>query len=142
MKLETGFLAQAADVLSDGRIFVHGGGIEGFSVAGAPVLIPSISIVLRFQFSPEECGAEYHLRITLTDSNGADCGVAATSILNPQAPLDFPDRVMKLFAVFAFTNLVFPRMGLYTVNVFVNGSRLDGFTVGIIHVRPPVDEVR
>jgi hypothetical protein len=142
MRLETGFLAQAAEVVSDGRVFVHGGGIEGFAVPDVPVLIPSVAIVLRFHFLLNECGAEHNVRVTVTDPNDADCGLAGAIVLNPQPPLDFPERGVKLFAVLAITNLMFPLVGVYAVNLFVNERRLDGFTVGIVRARPPIDEAR
>jgi len=139
MRLETAFLAQAAEVTSDGRVFVHGGGIEGFMTPAVPFVLPSIAIVLRIQFLLEECGIEHQLRVTVTSPDGADCGLNAVSRLSTQAPQDFAERGVRLFVAITINNLLFAYMGLYTVNVFVNERRLDGFTVAVAQARAPVD---
>jgi hypothetical protein len=140
MRLETGFFAQAADVVSDGRVFVHGGGIEGFAVPGTPIVIPSVAIVFRFQFLSKECGFAYPLRVTITDPNGADCGLNATSLLTPQIPSNFPDEGTRQFIAINIQNLIFTILGIYTVNVFVNESLLDSFSVGVAQSQQPIGE--
>ena len=142
MRLETGFFAQAAEVTSDGRIFVHGGGIEGFIVPAVPIIIPSAAIVLRICFSAEECGTEHQIGITLADPNGNDCGFRFSVPCAPQPPPDFPSRSVKIFAVFTVHNLVFACVGMFTVNAFVDDRPLDNFSIGVALARPPIDEAR
>lgn len=142
MRLDTAFLVQSAEVVSDGRVFVHGGGIEGFMTPAVPFTLPSIAIVLRIHFLLEECGVGHQLRVTVTTPDGVDSGLTAVSRLNPQAPQDFAERGVKLFAAINIINLLFAQLGLYTVDVFVDEQRLDGFTIGVAQATPPVEEVR
>jgi len=140
MKVETAFLAQAAEVSGDGRIFVYGGGIEGLITPTVPLVVPQISIVVRLHFLLGECGTSHNLRITMSDSDGEDCGLDATVSVNPVVPEYMPDRGTRLFATFGVNYLKFDQFGVYAVNVFVGDERLDGFTIGVHQAKPPEEE--
>lgn len=131
LRLETAFFAQAAEAMSDGRLFVHGGGIEGFAFPVFPGVVPSIAIVLRFHFESQECGVNQRIRVTITDPDGGDVGLNAFSEAAPQVPPEFDDRGVNLFNVFTVNNLPFMRAGIYTVNVFGNEGRLGGLSVRV-----------
>ena len=69
--------------------------------------------------------------------DGADVGLNAFSAVTPQVPPEFGDRGSKLFNVFTVNGLPFTRAGIYTVNVFGNDRRLDGFDVAVVQAPPP-----
>lgn len=142
MELETAFLAQGAEVLPDGRVFVLGGGVEGFALPGLPFPIPSMAIVMRFHFADDECGVGYQVRVTITNPNGEDSGLLAALPLNPVRPETFPERGVKVFAVVNVTYFMVTQFGLHRVNVSVNEAEIGGFTFGIQRMEPPVVEAR
>ena len=142
LRLETAFFAQAAEAMSDGRLFVHGGGIEGFAFPVFPGVVPSIAIVLRFHFESQECGVNQRIRVTITDPDGGDVGLNAFSEAAPQVPPEFDDRGVNLFNVFTVNNLPFMRAGIYTVNVFGNEGRLGGLSVRVGQDPRPVHGVQ
>ena len=127
MRVDTAFLAPA-EATSDGRIFVHGGGIEGFVTPAVPLVVPLIYVVVRIYFSLE-IRHPHTLKITVTDPHGKDCGLNAVTPLNPAVPEYLPELGTKLFATFGIYNLKYDEIGVYTVNVFVDDEHLDGFPV-------------
>ena len=69
MQTTTALLADAATV-SNGKLFVHGGGITHLGAAQFPVRHPTLALVLVFRVEWTETSEEHALEISLEDEDG------------------------------------------------------------------------
>jgi hypothetical protein len=142
MILETAFLAQAAEVLPDGRIFVLGGGVEGFLFPILPCTIPTIVIVGRIHFQPEELGRPHKLQVTISNPEDQDIGLEADLSLNPEPAKIFPELGSKIFVAITVGNLQFTQAGIYRAIFRMNDSHLGELSIRVQQSPEPVAEAR
>jgi hypothetical protein len=69
MQTTTALLADAATV-SNGKLFVHGGGITHLGAKKFPVRHPTLALVLVFRVEWTETSEEHPLEISLEDEDG------------------------------------------------------------------------
>jgi hypothetical protein len=136
MELLTAFLAQSAEVVSDGRLYLLGGGIDAFDTDVLPTIVPPFSIVARFRFSSDECEKPHPYRLEITGPAGSQFSLAIQSTVFPTKPLYFEARGVNLFVAILINNLIFDLEGLWSFNFLANESLLGGFTVGIVMNQP------
>jgi hypothetical protein len=125
MELAYGFLANAADVVQDGRFFVLGGGIDGIGVPAVPAVMPGLAILVNISFEQEECGEAHRFRVLLTNPEGNPAGPEFQLELRPrQSEPAYKDGATVSVAV-SMIGLPFGHQGEYSFNLFV-GDRLIG----------------
>ncbi len=119
MVLNFAFLANSAEIMPDGRFFVLGGGIDGFTASDVPEILPAISIIASIYFSAEECDRDYEFRAELQLPDGSDPGTAASTVLAPRIPVETPGVGPNLKVSVSLFGLVLPQHGRYCFNFFV-----------------------
>ena len=123
MELNFAFLASSAEVASDGRFFVLGGGIDGFNVTSVPGYVPTLAVIVSLHFPPDECGPDYPLLITISQPDGTVmAGSHITTLLRPRIPPEAPDVGANLKVSINMFGLYFPQFGRHRMN-FVVGDR-------------------
>jgi hypothetical protein len=105
MKLETAFLAQSAEVLRDGRLFVFGGGVQGFAARGFPIIVPSIYIVAHIFYAPRDLDEVHELKVTMSGPPEDSPGFISTQSVTPKRDEFTTDSGISLPAVFGIANL-------------------------------------
>jgi hypothetical protein len=114
MELNYAFLANSAEVTSDGRFFVLGGGIDGFATNGLPTILPAMSIIVSIRFYAEECDKNYEFSSKIIAPSGTELGGKAATVLSPKIPVETPGIGPNMKVAFAFLGLLLPEMGRYT----------------------------
>ena len=122
MQLEYAFLADSAQVSSDGKMFVLGGGIDRIFSKQFPATHPYMSLVVKIQLHPAECEREHGLEVELWDPDGKSIGgkVAAT-FSAPRQPGGRPSYVQLVMNVL---NAEFRVPGDYAFQIVADGQLL------------------
>ncbi len=122
MQLEYAFLADSAQVSSDGKLFVLGGGIDRIYSQQFPATHPYMSLVVKIQLHPAECEREHGLEVELWDPDGNPIGgKVAGKFSAPRQPLGRPSFVQLVMNVL---NAEFRGAGDYAFQVVVDGQLL------------------
>jgi hypothetical protein len=120
MELRFIFFANAAESGPDGRFFVLGGGFDTIIVPATPIVMSSLAIVVQLAFTAEEAGQPRAIRISISNPNGEDFGLAPVVNANPQTFPTALDTPMTLNACFMITNLPLGSQGAYPVRCFID----------------------
>ncbi len=139
MEFKYAFLANSAEVSTDGRFFVLGGGIDGISVAGFPAYLPALAVVASVHFSVEECGQEHQFRAALHLPDGTDLGAQASVPLRPTTLAEMPDTGPNLKVAIGLFGLGFPVGGTYSVNFYVGDRFIGELEFMVAEARPAKD---
>ncbi len=122
MQLEFAFLADSAQVSSDGKLFVLGGGIDRIFSQQFPTTHPYMSLVLKIQLHSAECDREHGLEVELWDPDGNPIGgKVAGNFSTPRPPGGQPSFVQLVMNVL---NTEFRVAGDYAFQVVVDGQLL------------------
>ncbi len=125
MELAYGFLANAADVVQDGRFFVLGGGIDGIGVPAVPAVMPGLAVLVNISFEQGECGEVHRFRMTLTNPEGNEAGPECRLDLSPRQSEWAYRNGTTLSVAVSMVGLPLGHQGEYFFNLFV-GDRLIG----------------
>jgi len=122
MQLEYAFLADSAQVSSDGKVFVLGGGIDRIFSKQFPATHPYMSLVVKIQLHSAECEREHGLEVELWDPDGNPMGgKVAGTFSAPRQPRGRPSFVQLVMNVL---NAEFRVPGDYAFQVVVDGQLL------------------
>lgn len=136
MRLETFLIADHAVAAPDGKLYVNGGGITRLALPAVPMVVPALSIVLRFLVNEEDVG-EHMLALRLQNPEGID-------LLPPEArpievaPLDsVADEEVNVQVVAAFGGLPIFSWGTHTFRVELDGSLVREMNVPVVKAPVP-----
>jgi hypothetical protein len=135
MELNFAFIANSAEVTQDGRFFVMGGGIDGFTASAVPSMLPTVAILASIRFSTGDCDRDHEFRAKLVLPNGSSAGIDLTSVLAPRIPVETPGIGPTLKVSVAIFGLVLPQFGRYRFILSVGA-----IPIGEVHfdVNPPL----
>jgi hypothetical protein len=125
MDIEFAFLADAAQVPPDGKLYVLGGNVDRIHAQQFPTTHPSMTLVMKVQMHASECNRPHQLQIDLWDSQGnplLDPSISAEIGLAPDP--DDPTGPSSLLIPVNMMGLQFPRPGLYEFHIVMNGRHL------------------
>lgn len=122
MQIEYAFLADAAQVSSDGKLFVLGGGIDRIFATSFPATHPLMTLVIKLQLHPSECEREHGLQVELWDSDGQPIGPRVSG--NFSANRQERGRLSYVQTVLNLHNVQFSVGGDYAFQVVVDGQHL------------------
>ena len=88
MILRSLLLADAVDVGSSGKVFIHGGAISRIFAGMIPWTHPSIAVFARLQAESEEVGDDHRLSIKFLGSDGTKVVAGAEASFRVVAPTD------------------------------------------------------
>ena len=113
MQLNFAFLANSSEVTPDGRFFVLGGGIDGFSVESPPGILPSLCMIASISFEVDECDQVYEFRAKLFLPDGTDTGAEVRTPLHPKITNESPGFGPNMKVSLGFFGLIMPQLGRY-----------------------------
>lgn len=122
MQLQYAILADAAQILPDGKFVIMGGGIEYINAPSFPTMNPSLALVVRITVDPQEVGREHQFRLELLKPDGESIPpLEGSSVFTPQAPIT-SGVVIPLSHMFVINlpGVVFPEPGKYMFRMFVD----------------------
>lgn len=136
MDLDYAFLADAAEVSSDGKLYALGAGVNVIRATKFPVMHPHLSLVIRLRLHPTECNREHRLDVELWDPDGKSLARldGKFGAAQPEAHGTRPAFVQM---VFNYVNTEFLRPGDFAFHVLVNGQHFKELPVFVEEVPLP-----
>jgi hypothetical protein len=122
MKVPFAFLADFAVAHPDGKIYVIGGGWDTILVGSLPATHPHLSLVLKFEFTPAECGLQHTITIHPLDADGAPFLQVTTMQAVPQKNPQYPRLPVGLQYVLNVQGLMLTKEGEYIFSILVDGQ--------------------
>src|SRR3990172_13234108 len=122
MEVEYAFLADAAQVSSDGKLFVLGGGINRVFAQRYPTVHPYMTLVLKLHLHPTECDREHTLEVELWDPDGRPVGGKLSGTFSAQRQEKGRPSFVQL--VFNILQTQFGAPGDYQFNIVVDGQHI------------------
>jgi hypothetical protein len=122
MQLEFAFLADSAQVSSDSKMFVLGGGIDRISSKQFPATHPYMSLVVKIQLHPAECEREHGLEVDLWDPDGKSIGAKVTGKFSAQRQAEGRSSYVQL--VMNMIGVEFRVPGDYGFQILADGQLL------------------
>lgn len=124
MELAFAITAHAAEVTSDGKIWVLGGDFEIIHTPGFPVVQPAMALVVKIRLQPMECDQEHHLRVEMIDEDAHPLREPITLPFTPRLDPNRPGRALSLSMVLNFQNLQFATPGDYAFVILVDDIQI------------------
>jgi hypothetical protein len=125
MNIDYAFLANWAEVGADSRLNVMGADFNQL-YGQYPLTMPSLALVAKIIFPPEECGKRYHFSAEILKPDGEKMDPAIELDFDTP-PISTPDRKGALKFVLTMQGVVFPSAGTYTIRILLNGDEKKKF---------------
>lgn len=87
MRIAYLLLADHALAADDGRLYLIGGGIDRLGAAQFPVILPHLSLAMKFYLDPAEAMAEHTIQVRLVNPNDKPIISPMGQVLAPSSPL-------------------------------------------------------
>ncbi len=102
---------------------VVSGTFDALAAKATPIVHPQCSLAMRFCFTPEDAG-DHELTITIIDEDGN--AINDKMPIKGAMPVQVPDNVafVSRHLIVGFQGLQFPRPGVYSVDILVDGIPL------------------
>lgn len=122
--VEFAFLADAAQVSSDGKLYALGAGIDQIGAHAFPTVHPSLVLVLKLCLQPTECDRSHDLQIVLWDADGHPIGPPLIVQFSASRNQDHPTQPIFSQLILNIVNQRFVRPGEYGFYITVDGIQL------------------
>jgi hypothetical protein len=119
------FLADAAQAQPDGKIYALGAGIDTIYAAKFPAVQPSLTVVVKIEFTPAECGRPHVIELLAVDGDGNPFLPPAKFENAPERNPQAPTLPVGVQLVLGLQNLVLPKPGEYAFSILVDGHELE-----------------
>jgi hypothetical protein len=129
MDIPFAFFAEHAQVMPDGRMNVLGLDTRHLVAPTFPLVLPSIFLVVKVIFEPEERTGKHRLTAQMV---GPDEGTKLAPFIEMELvppPPEHPELKAALIAIVQIAGMSFPQAGSYTFPVSVDGQELK--TIGM-----------
>ena len=130
MELDFAFLADSGEV-TGGKIYVLGGAVDTVWTEVLPMVVPRMTLVMRFLATPAEAGRKHAVEIVVIDADGkktASVGGEMAIERPPGLPMGMKH---SLPLALNFFNMKFERSGAYSIEILVNGSSMKSLPLRI-----------
>jgi hypothetical protein len=124
VRVRTFLLADAVDIGTAGKIYVHGGGINQISPPTYPWTLPQLGVLVTLEREEEELGSDHYLRLTFVAPSGETIGPELATNFRVPAPSVAETPVQIHFSM-SVSGVRFPTPGVYAVEVAVDRTVLD-----------------
>lgn len=128
MELVSFVVCQSANLGPDGTFNILGGGRDRLAAPSFPLVVPTMTLVLRVEASPSELG-QHRLGIRIVDADGR--------LLMAPPDAEFviaPGRRLVNFLM-EVTNLRFPAAGSYGVEVRLDGQHCRSWPLELVEIK-------
>lgn len=134
MELDFAFLADAAEV-AGGKLYVLAGAVDTVWADKFPMIIPRMTLVMRFLSTPAEAGRKHTIEIVVVnDDGGKIASVGGT--LGAERPPGLPPGMKNAIPVaLNFFNMKFERTGSYSIEILVNGFSIKSLPLRVMEQR-------
>jgi hypothetical protein len=120
MHVEYAFLATAAEIAPDGRMYIMGADFDTLQ-AKFPHQVPAMALVTKVICTPDEGNLQSHFLAQFLNPEGVKMGPPIESPFVVSAP-SAPDRQWIMMLVFGLYGFTLPKPGRYTIRISLNGE--------------------
>jgi hypothetical protein len=120
MQVEYAFLADAAQTSADNKLYVLGGGIDEIGAPRFPATHPYMSLVVKLQLHPTECGRPHKLEIELWEQDGQRIGGRIEAEFSAERQKKGRSSYVQM--VLNIVGIQFPHSGDYAFQLVVGGE--------------------
>ncbi|HEX6290350.1 MAG TPA: hypothetical protein VFZ66_14260 [Herpetosiphonaceae bacterium] len=135
MEIEFAFLADAAQVPPDGKLYVLGGSVDRIHAQQFPTTHPSMTLVIKVQLLASECNRPHQIQIDLWDERGnpvLDPAISAEFGVGPDP--DDPGGPSSVLIPVNMMGLQFQRPGAYEFHIVIDGRHLKTVPLRMLQV--------
>jgi len=115
-----------------GKLVVTGT-FDALAAKATPIVHPQCSLAMRFCFTPEDAG-DHELSISVIDEDGSP--INEKMPIKGAMPVQIPDNVafVSRHLIIGFQGLTFPKAGVYSVDILVDGELIQRLPLRIVQV--------
>ena len=124
MEIEFAFLADAAEVPPNHKLYVMGGGLDKLYARSFPATHPQLAFVLKLRVHPVECERPHKLEIQFWDPDGRRLSPEIRGEFTAQRDPESSTRPTFVQLVFNIVGLQLPGPGDFDFHIVVNGQHL------------------
>jgi hypothetical protein len=127
MKLTNFMLADAIATDSDGKVFIHGGGLAGVMATAFPWTHPQLALLLSLEREEEAFGADHTVTVNVVGPSGEIHHQFETNFRIDRGPdPDLPERVNFIISA---NGLQFPEECVYAFVALFDGDELGRYLI-------------
>jgi len=137
MRVRFAFLADYALAHpTDSKLYVIGGGFDTIWAPAFPARHPQLSVVVRVEFTPLECGRQHAIELNPIDGDGKPFLPPARLQVTPQKNPQAPTLPAAVALVLNLTPLDLAKPGDYAFSIVVDGQEVDSIPLHAIQIGP------
>lgn len=113
---------------------VISGTFDALAAKATPIVHPQCSLAMRFCFTPEDDG-DHELQISVIDGDGKP--INEKMPIKGAMPVKMPENsaFMTRHLIVGFQGLSFPKPGVYSVDILVDGELIQRLPLRIVQVK-------
>ena len=120
MRVPFALTASSAESTPDGRVWILGGDFDTVGSPRFPVVLPTMTLVVKILFEPGETGRPHTVRTELWDEDGEVIQHPFVQTFTPERHPKFPTRNVGSVLILNMQGLSFPNPGDYAFHVLVD----------------------
>lgn len=136
MEIDFAFLADRADIVN-GKLYLLGGAFDAIHAPKVPVKHQSMTLVMRFLFSPPELDQTYRIEVRLIDADGKKVLAVPGDFTIKRSMVAEKGYKTPFLTSINFFNTPFNSFGDYSFEIFVNGTCVKSVSLRITEAKPP-----
>ena len=137
MKVRFAFLADYALAHPfDSKLYVVGGGFDTIWAQSFPTRHPQLSLVVRVEFTPSECGRPHSIEIHPLDVDGNPFLPPATLQVVPQKNPQAPTLPASFAVVLNIQGFQVNKAGDYAFSILIDGQEMESLPLHAVEVAP------
>ncbi len=137
MRVPFAFLADYAMAHpTDSKMYVIGGGFDTLFTYNFPTAHPQLSVVVRVEFTPAECGRVHTVEIHPVDGDGKPFLPPTSLQVTPQKNLQAPTLPANVTLVLNLVGLQLKQPGDYAFTILVDGQEQESVALHAVKLTP------
>jgi uncharacterized protein DUF6941 len=137
MKVRFAFLADYALAHPmDTKLYVIGGGFDTIWAQTFPTRHPQVSLVVRVEFMPAECGRQHTIEIHPLDVDGQPFLPPAKLQVTPQKNPQAPTLPANFALVLNLQGLQLNKPGDYVFSILIDGQEMESLPLHAVLIAP------
>jgi hypothetical protein len=135
MKVAVALLADSAIAnQSDGKLYVLGGGIDTVSFDRFPAQLPALSLALKLEFQPQECGRKHTVEVHAIDEEGTPIAPTLNHQFVPQRNQLDPTLPSGAQVVINFQQLPLPKPSQNAFSILIDGMEVESLPLRVVKI--------
>jgi hypothetical protein len=123
---------------TDGKLYVLGGGIDTVQFERFPAQLPALSLALKVEFQPQECGRQHTIEVHPIDEDGKPIAPTLTHQMVPVRNQADPTLPSAAQVVINFQQLPLPKPSHNAFSILVDGNQIDSLPLRVVKINQAI----